>query len=81
MKALDHTLFYRQLEFEFTIQSHDIAFHITEQEHQFIESGCHWNADVCHGADVVSLGIVSDHCGERFVVLVGNLQIGGSNQR
>ena len=30
-----------QLKFEFAVQSHDIVFHIAEQEHQSTESGYH----------------------------------------
>ena len=71
-------IFDRQLEFEFAVQSHDITIHIAEQEHQSIESGYHRNADVFHGAEIINLGIVNDHCGEQVVVLVGNLQIGGT---
>ena len=73
-------IFDRQLEFEFAVQSHDITIHIEEQEHQSIESGYHGNADVFHGAEVINLGIVNDHCGEQIVVLVGNLQIGGTHK-
>ena len=69
-------VFYRQLGLEFAIQSHDIAFHITEIEHQSIESGYHWNADVLHRSTVVGRGIINDHCGEQIVVGVGNFQIG-----
>ena len=69
----------RPLEFEFAVQSHDITIHIAEHEHQSIESGYHRNADVFHGAEVMDLGIVNDHCGEQIVVLVGNLQIGGTH--
>ena len=46
-----------------------------------IESGYHWNADVPHRSTVFGGGIVSDNRGEQMVVLVGNLQIGGSDQR
>ena len=70
-----------QLEFEFTVQSHDIAFHITEYKQQSIEVGDHWNADVLHRSTVVCGGIVIDHCSKQIVVLVNNLQIGGSHQR
>ena len=73
-------VFYRQLEFEFAVQSHDIAFQIAEQEHQSIESGYHWFADILHGADIISSWIINDYRGEQIVVLVGNLQIGGSHQ-
>ena len=73
-------VFYRQLEFEFAVQSHDVTFHIAEQEHQSIESGYHWNAYVFHCTGVISLGIVNDHCGEQIVALVGNLQIGGRHE-
>ena len=51
------------------------------QEHQSIESGYHWNADVLHRSTVVGCEIVNDHCVEQIAVLVGNLQIGGSDQR
>ena len=70
-----------QLEFEYVVQSHDIAFQIAEQEHQSIESGYHWNADILHRSTVVGCEIVNDHCVEQIAVLVGNLQIGGSDQR
>ena len=72
---------YRQLEFEFAVQSHDIAFHIAEQEHQSIESGYHWYADILYRSTVVGGGIVNDYRGEQIVAPVGNLQIGGTNQR
>ena len=74
-------ILYRQLEFEFAIQWQDIAFHITEQEHQSIESGYHRNADILHRSTVVGRGIVNDYRGEQIVAPVGNLQIGGSHQR
>ena len=70
-------VFYRQLEFEFAVQSHDIAFHIAEQDQKSIESCYHWFADIIHRSTVVGRGIVNDHRGEQIVVLVGNLQIGG----
>ena len=57
-------VFHRQLELEFAIYSHDIVFHITEQEHQSIESGYHWNADILHRSTVVGGGIVNDYRGE-----------------
>ena len=74
-------VFYRQLEFEFAIQLHDIAFHITEHKYQSIESGYHWNADGLHQSTVDGGEIVHDHRGEQIVVLIGNLKIGGSHQR
>ena len=60
------------------VQSHDIAFHIAEYKHQSIEVGDHWNADVLHRSTVVCGGIVIDHCSKQIVVLVDNLQIGGT---
>ena len=76
-------ILYRQLEFEFAIQWQDIAFHITEQEHQSTESGYHRNADILHRSTVVGGGIVNDHRGKQVVGLVGrgHLQIGGTDQR
>lgn len=81
-KSLDYThIFYRQLGFQFAIQSQDIAIHIVEQEHQSIKSCNHWYAYVLHGTTVVGGGIVNDNRGEQVVVLVGNLHIEGSDQR
>ena len=74
-------VFYRQLEFEYVVQSHDIAFQIAEQDQKSIESGNHRFADILHRSTVVGRGIVNDHCGKQIVVLVGNLQIEGSDQR
>ena len=54
---------------------------ILKHKHQSIESDYHRNADVLHRSTVVGRGIVSDHCGEQIVVLVGKLQNGGSHQR
>ena len=54
----------RQLEFEFVVQSHDIAFQIAEEDKKSIESGYHWYADGFHRSTVVGGGIVNDHCGE-----------------
>ena len=45
-------------------QSHEIAFHIAEQEHQSIESGYHWHADVLDRSTVVGGWIVNNYCGE-----------------
>ena len=69
-----------ELELEFAVQVHDIAFHIAEQEHQSIESGYHRNADVRHLSTVVGRGVVNDHCGKQIVVRVGNLQIKGTHE-
>ena len=68
------------LEFEFAVQSHDIAFHIAEQKYQSIESCYHRFADVLHRSAVGGRGIVNYHCDEQTVVLVGNLQIGGRHE-
>ena len=46
----------------------------------WIESGYHRNADVLHRSTVVDRSIVNDHCGNQIVVLVDNLQIGGSHE-
>ena len=45
-------------------QSHDIAFHIAEQEHQSIESGYHRYVYFFHSTDDIGREIVNDHCGE-----------------
>ena len=75
-------IFNGQLEFEFTIHVYDIIIHILEHKHQSIESVNYRYTNVLHGADVIILGIISDHCGEQIVVvLVGNLHIAGSYQR
>ena len=54
---------------------------ILEHQYQSIESGDHSYVDGLYGSTVVGRGIVSDHCGEQIVVLVGKLQNGGSHQR
>ena len=54
---------------------------VLEHKHESIESGYHWNANVLHRSTVVDCMIVNDHCGEQVVVLTGNLQMGGANQR
>ena len=73
-------VFNGQLEFEFIIQVYDIIIHILEHKHQSIKSVNHRYTNVLHGADVIILEIINDHCGEQIVVLVGNLHIGGSYQ-
>ena len=70
-----------QLELELAIQLHDVAFQVLEHKHQSIKGGDYWNADILHRSTIVGDGIINDHCGEQIVVLVGNLQIGGSDQR
>ena len=70
-----------QLLFQFDIQILNITFKVAEQKHQSIESRYHRYADVHHRSTIVGDGIVSDHCGKHIVVLVGNLFIGGSDQR
>ena len=54
---------------------------ILEYKYQSIESGYHWNVNVLHRSTVVGRGIINDRCGKQVVVLIGNLQIGGLDQR
>ena len=69
-----------QLEFEFALQSRDIAFHIAEHKHQPINPSDHWDVDVHHRSTVVGRGIVNDYWNEQIAVLVGNVQIGGTHK-
>ena len=54
---------------------------VLEHIHQSTKSGYHPNADVLHRSTVVGGGIVNDHCDKQNTVLIGNLKIGGSDQR
>ena len=70
-----------QLEFEFAVEVHDVAFEVSEHKHQSIESSYDGNADVLHGSEVIDLRIINDHGCKQVVVLISNLQIGGTHQR
>ena len=54
---------------------------VLERIHQSTKSGYHPNADVLHRSTVVGGGIVNDHCDKQNTTLIGNLKIGGSDQR
>ena len=69
MQLIAH-VFYRQLEFEFTIQVYDIAIHILEQEHQSIKSANHRYTNVSHRSTIVGRWIVNDHRGEQIIVVL-----------
>ena len=66
------------------ILTKDVMFEfvqILEYKHQSIESGYHRFEDVFYRLTVVGHEIINDRCGKQVVVLVGNLQIGGLDQR
>ena len=67
-----------QQELELAAQLHDVAFQVLEHKHQSIKAGDYWNAEFLHRSTVVGDWIINDHCDEQIVVLVGNIQIGGS---
>ena len=70
-----------QLEFEFAVEVHDVAFEVSEHKHQSIEWSDDGNADVLHSSEVIDLGIVNDDGGKEIVVLNSNLEIRGTHQR
>ena len=70
-----------QLEFEFAVDVHDVAFEVSEQKHQSIESSYDGYADVLHSSEVIDLRIINDHGCKQVVVLISNLEIRGTHQR
>ena len=70
-----------QLGLEFVVQMYDSGYQVLKHKHESVESGYHRYAKVRHRSTVVCGGIVNDNRGEQIVVLVGNLQIGGTHDR
>ena len=60
---------------------YDVAFEVSEHKHQSIESSYDGYADVLYGSEVIDLRIINDHGFKQVVVLISNLEIGGSHQR
>ena len=70
-----------QLEFEFAVDVHDVAFEVSEQKHQSIESSYDGYADVLHSSEVIDLRIINDDGCKQVVILISNLEIRGTHQR
>ena len=69
-----------QLGLEFAVQMYDSGYQVLKHKHESVESGYHRYANVRHRWTEIDGGIVNGHRGEQIVVLVGNLQIGGTHE-
>ena len=70
-----------QLGLEFAVQMYDSGYQVLKHKHESVESGYHRYANVRHRWPEIDGGIVNDNRGEQIIVLVGNLQIGGTHDR